>query len=50
MYVRVNTSHGGSTAWKSAIRLTSTSRRVDYPTIAATGDDVYIAYTDANDR
>ncbi len=46
LYVRVNTNHGSSTAWKSAIRLSSTSRRVDYPTIAATGDDVYIAYTD----
>ena len=46
LYVRVNTSHGSSTAWKSTIRLSSTSRRVDYPTIAATGDDAYIAYTD----
>ena len=46
LYVRVNTNHGSSTAWKSAITLSSTSRRVDYPTIAATGDDVYIAYTD----
>ena len=46
LYIRVNTNHGSSTAWKSAITLSSTSRRVDYPTIAATGDDVYIAYTD----
>ena len=46
LYVRVNTSHGSSTAWKSTIRLSSTSCRVDYPTIAAAGDDAYIAYTD----
>ncbi len=48
LYVRVNTRHGSGTAWKSAVRLTSTSGRVDYPTIAATGYDVHIAYTDAN--
>ena len=48
LYVRVNTNHGASTSWRSAVRLTSTSGRVDYPAIAATGSDVYIAYTDAN--
>jgi hypothetical protein len=47
LYVRVNTSHGSSSAWKSTIRLTSTSGRVDYPTIAAAGTDAYIAYTDS---
>ncbi len=47
LYVRVNTRHGASTAWKRAVRLTSTSGRVDYPTVAASGSDVYVAYTDA---
>jgi hypothetical protein len=48
LYVRVNANHGASTAWKSTIRLTTTTGRVDYPTIAAYGNDVYIAYTDSN--
>lgn len=47
LYVRVNTGHGASTAWKSTIRLTSTTGRVDYPTIAATGSDAHIAYTNS---
>lgn len=47
LYVRTNTSHGTSTAWKAAIRLTGTTGRVDYPTIAATGSDVHVAWTDA---
>lgn len=48
LFIRVNTSHGASTKWKSPIRLTSTTGRVDYPTVAASGYDVYVAYTDAN--
>lgn len=47
LYVRVNTSHGASTSWRSPVRLTSTSGRVDYPTIAASGYDVHVAWTDA---
>ena len=47
LYVRVNTSHGSSTSWKPAIRLTSTSGRVDLPTIAASGYDVHVAWTDS---
>ena len=47
LYVRVNTNHGASASWRTTIRLTSTSGRVDYPTIAASGRDVYLAYTDA---
>jgi hypothetical protein len=47
LYVRVNTSHGSSSKWKSAIRLTSSTGRVDYPTIAASGYDAYIAFTDS---
>jgi len=48
LYVRVNVDHGSSTAWKGTIRLTSTSGRVDYPTAAATGNDVYVTWTDSN--
>lgn len=47
LYVRTNTNHGTSTSWTTAIRLTGTTGRVDYPTIAATGSDVHVAWTDA---
>lgn len=47
LWVRVNSSHGSSTAWKTAIRLSSTSGRVDYPVIAAYGHDAHIAWTNA---
>lgn len=47
LYVRINTSHGDASAWKGAIRLTSTSGRVDYPTITASGKTVVIAWTDS---
>ena len=47
LYVRVNTKHGAGTAWRSTVRLTSTTSRVDYPTIAASGTDVHVAYTDS---
>jgi hypothetical protein len=45
---RANTNHGNSGNWGAAKAVTSTSGRVDYPTVAATGSSVYIAYTDAN--
>ena len=44
---RSNT-HAGSGTWATAKRLTSSTGRVDYPQIAASGANVYIAYTDAN--
>jgi hypothetical protein len=47
LYVRVNSGYGAATKWKSTIRLTSTSGRVDFPTIAASGYDAYIAFTDS---
>ncbi len=47
LYIRRNTNHGASGSWGSAVRLTSASGRVDYPTIAAAGSNVYIAYTDS---
>jgi hypothetical protein len=47
LYVRVNTGHGAATKWRSAVRLTSSTGRVDYPTIAASGSDAYIAFTDS---
>ena len=48
LYVRVNKKHGASSAWKKTIRLTSKTGRVDYPTIAAAGNDAYVAWTDSN--
>ena len=47
LYVRRNSSHGASTAWKTTLRLTSSTGRVDYPAIAASGSYVYVAYTDS---
>ncbi|MFL5674929.1 MAG: choice-of-anchor D domain-containing protein [Chloroflexota bacterium] len=49
LYVRVNTNHGSSTSWRSRVRLSSTTGRVDYPSIAAAGTkDAHIAYTNGN--
>ena len=47
LYLRVNTSYGDAAAWKAPIRLTSTTGRVDYPTIAASGSDVHVSWTDS---
>jgi hypothetical protein len=38
----------GAGAWSGVKTLTSSTGRVDYPTIAAAGSSVYVAYTDAN--
>jgi hypothetical protein len=48
LYVRVNTNHGASTSWKTAVRLSSTTGRASFPTIAAAGNDVYIAWTNGS--
>jgi hypothetical protein len=48
LYLRRNSNHGSSTAWNTTKRLTSLSGRVDYPTVAAAGSNVYVAYTDSN--
>ncbi len=48
LYVRTNTNHGSTTAWQSAVRVSSATGRVDYPAIAASGNSVYVTYTDAN--
>ena len=48
LYVRVNTNHGHGDYWKSSVRLTGTTGRVDFPTVAASGTDVHIAFTNAN--
>ena len=47
LYVQINTKYGDAASWKSAVRLTSSTGRVDYPTIAASGYDVHIAWTDS---
>ena len=48
LYVRANTNHGSTTAWRTAVRVSSATGRVDYPAIAASGNSVYVAYTDAD--
>lgn len=47
LYVRRNTNHGIGTSWRDAVRLTSTTGRVDYPSIAASGYDVHVAWTNS---
>jgi hypothetical protein len=47
VYFRRSSAHGAS-GWSSAVARTSTSGRVDGPSIAATGNKVYLAYTDSN--
>ena len=47
LYLRRNANHGSRTAWNTTKRLTSLSGRVDYPTVAAAGSNVYVAYTDS---
>jgi hypothetical protein len=46
LYVRKNETYGSGT-WKTAVRLSSLTGRVDYPSIAVAGSVVYVAYTDA---
>jgi hypothetical protein len=45
-YFRRNASHG-SGAWTAPVALTPATGRVDFPTLAASGSMVYVAYTDA---
>jgi WD40-like Beta Propeller Repeat len=47
LYFRRNVGHGAGTKWSSTIRMTSTSGRVDFPAIAASGSYVYLAWTDS---
>jgi hypothetical protein len=47
VYVRASSSHGDPASWGAAVRLTSVRGRVDEPTIAAAGSDVYVAWTDS---
>jgi hypothetical protein len=47
LYFRRNTNSGSSTAWSVTLRLTSTTGRVDYPKVAASGTYVYVTYTDS---
>jgi hypothetical protein len=47
LYFRRNTDQGDPTAWAATIRLTSATGRVDYPTIAASGNSVYVTYTNS---
>jgi hypothetical protein len=46
LYIRTNTKYGVG-AWGTTRRLTALAGRVDYPVIAAAGNNVYVAYTDA---
>lgn len=45
LWVRSSADHGAT--WGTAVRLTSTTGRVDYPTIAASGTRVHVAWTNA---
>jgi hypothetical protein len=47
LYVRRNTNHGNLGAWSGRLRLTSTTARIDEPSIAASGVHVFVAYTNA---
>jgi hypothetical protein len=47
IYFRRNSSNGDPTAWRGTVRLTSSTGRVDYPTIAASGKSVYVTYTNS---
>lgn len=48
LYVRRNDDEGAADAWGPIVRLTSKSGRVGYPAIAASGDDVYVTWTDSS--
>ncbi len=47
LYLRRGSNHGSSTGWGTIKRLTSLTGRVDFPTVAASGANVYVAYTDS---
>ena len=47
LYLRRNSNHGAKTSWNTTKRLTSLSGRVDFPTVAASGANVYVVYTDS---
>ena len=47
LYLRRGSDHGSSTGWGTIKRLTSLTGRVDFPTVAAAGANVYVAYTDS---
>ncbi|MEX0990804.1 MAG: hypothetical protein WD004_00840 [Actinomycetota bacterium] len=48
LYVVRNTDYGASGSWDTPIQLTSSSGRVDYPSIAASGTNVYVVNTDSD--
>ena len=48
LYFRRNSNHGSSSDWSATVRLTSTSGRIDWPIVAASGASVYVAYTDSD--
>ncbi len=47
LYLRRGSNHGSSTGWGTIKRLTSLTGRVDFPTVAASGANVYVAYADS---
>lgn len=47
LFVRVNQNAGGPNAWGPTIRLSKQKGRVDAPSVAAAGDRVFVAWTDA---
>lgn len=47
LYVRVNSNYGDSSAWSAPVRLSGLSDRVDFPSISASGSNVYVVNTDS---
>ncbi len=47
LYFRANTKQGASDGWSATIRLTSTTGRVDFPVLAASGATVLATWTDS---
>jgi len=50
VYFRANGAHGKGTAWGTPVRLSGKSERADYVWMAASGTDVYVTWTNADDN
>jgi hypothetical protein len=47
LYLRINHANGASTGWSTIHRFTSTTGRVDFPVVAASGSSVFLVWTDS---
>jgi hypothetical protein len=48
LYFRHNGNHGSSTSWGAAKRITSTTGRIDHPSITSSGSRILLAWTDSS--